>query len=231
MLGRRARLFADKLLTCAAQIALGESIGIWTGSRRWSGGSKRRIVDAAAALAHACRGVAVHHTGGKGLELGLDRGQRWRYWRDRDGLLRESNRRTFIGRRRLHPYDAKNQNTHGEPGAHADLPPTFFNMKSIESCTELSTHFGSESALLLRSRLVRGGNPIQSNLSRTRQRRRNPTGKINAPWNRKKPPQSSRCRGQLGPLNSQCVVSFETLVAGVRWCSARLGNIMRSDGG
>jgi hypothetical protein len=94
LLGRCAGLFADKLLTCAAEIALGESIGIGTDSRRGSRGKgSRRIVDAAAALAHARRGVAVHHTAGKGLELRLDRGQRGRYRRDRDGLLRKSNRR------------------------------------------------------------------------------------------------------------------------------------------
>jgi len=143
-LRRRAALFADKLLTCAVEITLRESIGIGTRSRRGSGDSDRRIVDAARPLAHACRGIAVHYAGGKGLGLRLDRGQRGRRRRNRDGLLCKTNRRSCIGRQRVRPSDAKKQNTYGEPRAHADLPRAFFRMQPIESCTELSIHFGSQ---------------------------------------------------------------------------------------
>jgi hypothetical protein len=177
-LGRRAGLFADKLLTGTVEIALRESIGIRTGSHRRSRESSRRIVDATAALAHARARVAVHHTGSKGLRLRLDRGQRWRYRRDRDGLLRKANRRTFIRRRRWRPHDAENQNTHGEPRAHADLHATFFSMKPIESSRGLSIHFGSERPCDHGPRPVcvaRKSNPINRVRHQSWQRR-NPTG-------------------------------------------------------
>jgi hypothetical protein len=71
----------------------------------------RRIADAAGALARARCGVAVHHTGGKGLELRLDRGHTWRWrWRRRELLLRQRRR----------PAEAKNQHTYGEPRVHDD---------------------------------------------------------------------------------------------------------------
>ena len=108
-------MFAVKLLTCTADIALGESIGIWTGSPDRGGESDRRIVDAAGALAHARRGVAIHHAGRKGLGLRQDRGQTWRRGRDRDSLLRKANRRTFLGRLRRRPCEAKNEHAYGEP--------------------------------------------------------------------------------------------------------------------
>jgi hypothetical protein len=62
-------------LTRTADLALGESIGIWTGAPDRGGESDRRIVEAAGALAHARCRVAIHHAGRKGPGLRQDRGQ------------------------------------------------------------------------------------------------------------------------------------------------------------